>query len=509
LAEGATKAYRRSVDIRTKLVFALVSVALLSMLALGFVLFMTADEALREGRLAQLDGLAESRKDAVQQIVSGWRDRVRLIASRTQLRESLRTHEHTPDAEVAARISRILEDVREAVDVVEAVVVYDTDGRAVASTGALGDGLAAPTEPWTAPPSGEVNLVRLDLVAPGRPRVALATGLTLDGEPVGSMWVALDARPLLELTSDRTSLGVSGETVLVLPGPGGALLALRSSGLEPAAPESDPLVRFAAEGVDGTRWQSVTDAAGVPVWVATRNVPELGWTLVVKVDAAEARAPVFAFRDRLVRIALSLAAFAILVGTVLGLWFARPIHDLAEVARRVGAGELHARAEVQSEDEVGLLARTFNEMAAELEQRVAQLREFERFFAVSLDMMCIAGTDGYFKRVNPAFTRILGWSEEDLLSKPFLDFIHPDDVATTRRELTRLERGIPTISFENRYQIPDGTYRILAWTSYPDPQTNLLYAIARDVTDDRREREERDELSRRLARAEAKLRAGP
>jgi len=179
------------------------------------------------------------------------------------------------------------------------------------------------------------------------------------------------------------------------------------------------------------------------------------------------------------------------------------------VARRVGSGELHARAEIHSEDEVGLLARTFNEMTAELEQRVAQLREFERFFAVSLDMMCIAGTDGYFKRVNPAFTRILGWSEEELLSRPFLDFIHPDDVATTQRELNRLERGIPTISFENRYEISDGSYRILAWTSYPDPETHLLYAIARDVTDDRREREERDELSRRLARAEAKLRAGP
>jgi len=489
-------------------VFALVAVALGSMLALGFVLFMTADEALREGRLAQLDGLAESRKDAVQQIVSGWRDRVRLIASRTQLRESLRVHARASDAEVSARIHRILEDVLEAVDVVEAVVVYDTDGRVVAFTGAL-DGPSAPAEPWTAPSSGEVALVRLDLAAPDRPRVALATRLVLEGEPVGSMWVVLDAHPLLELTTDRTSLGVSGETVLVLPGPGGTLHALRSSGLEPATPESDPMVRLAAEGADGTRWRSVTDASGAPVWVATRNIPELGWTLVVKVDAAEARAPVFAFRDRLVRIALSLAAFAILVGTVLGLWFARPIHDLAEGARRVGSGELHARAEIHSEDEVGLLARTFNEMTAELEQRVAQLREFERFFAVSLDMMCIAGTDGYFKRVNPAFTRILGWSEEELLSRPFLDFIHPDDVATTQRELNRLERGIPTISFENRYEISDGSYRILAWTSYPDPETHLLYAIARDVTDDRREREERDELSRRLARAEAKLRAGP
>jgi len=489
-------------------VFALVAVALVSMGALGTVLSITADEALRDGRLEQLDGLAESRKDAVQQMVTGWRDRVRLIASRTQLRESLQTRAHSPQADVSGRIQHILEDVRQAVDVVESVVVYGTDGRVIAATGEPGS--ASPAEaPRALPPVGEVALVALDLADPGRPRVALASRLSLTGEPVGSMSVVLDAHSLVELTTDRTSLGVSGETVLVLPGPDGTLQALGSAGLAPVTPGSDPLVRLAAEGIDGTRSEGVTDASGAPVWVATRSIPELGWTLLVKVDEAEARAPVMAFRDRLQNLALSLAAFAILIGTVLGLRFARPIHDLAEVARRVGEGELHARAEIQAEDEVGQLTRTFNEMTAELERRVTQLREFERFFAVSLDMMCIAGTDGYFKRVNPAFTRILGWNEEELVAKPFFDFIHPDDVATTERELTKLGRGIPTISFENRYRVADGSYRILAWTSYPDPETSLLYAIARDVTDERRGREERDELSRRLARAEAKLRAGP
>jgi PAS domain S-box-containing protein len=153
------------------------------------------------------------------------------------------------------------------------------------------------------------------------------------------------------------------------------------------------------------------------------------------------------------------------------------------VANRIRLGELDARAEVSREDEIGLLARTFNQMAEELEQRLSLLREFQKYFEVSLDMLCIADTDGYFKRVNPAFERTLGWSTEELLSRPFIEFVHPDDVEPTLREVEKLAHGIPTISFENRYRCADGSYRNLLWTSYPDPETGVLYAIARDVSE--------------------------
>jgi PAS domain S-box-containing protein len=106
-----------------------------------------------------------------------------------------------------------------------------------------------------------------------------------------------------------------------------------------------------------------------------------------------------------------------------------------------------------------------------------QLHQFRRFFDVTIDLMCIAGTDGYFKTTNPAFERELGWTEEELRKRPFFDFVHPDDVASTQREVAKLSEGIPTVSFENRYRCKDGSYKLLRWTSYPEG--DVLFAIAR------------------------------
>ena len=130
---------------------------------------------------------------------------------------------------------------------------------------------------------------------------------------------------------------------------------------------------------------------------------------------------------------------------------------------------------------MGLLARTFNQMAEELEQKVTLLHEFRKYFEVSLDMLCIAGTDGYFKRVNPAFERTLGWSEEEMLSRPIVSFVHPDDVEKTAREIEKLDQGIPTVSFTNCYRCADGAWKHLMWTAHPEPESGLIYATARAV----------------------------
>lgn len=131
----------------------------------------------------------------------------------------------------------------------------------------------------------------------------------------------------------------------------------------------------------------------------------------------------------------------------------------------------------RSEDQ---LVERNHQLERQITERQQAEAERDHIFDLSMDMMTIATVDGYFLRVNPAFEHILGYTPEELMARPFLDFIHPDDVERTRQEITNLTVGDYQPVFENRYRRKDGIYRWLSWTTRP--VGNYLYAVARDVT---------------------------
>jgi two-component system, sensor histidine kinase and response regulator len=112
--------------------------------------------------------------------------------------------------------------------------------------------------------------------------------------------------------------------------------------------------------------------------------------------------------------------------------------------------------------------------------------ELETFFTLSLDLLCVASLDGYFLRLNPAWTHVLGYEAAELRAAPFLDFVHPDDRAATLDFVSTLTAGSRVINFENRYRARDGSYRWLEWASTPSVDQGVIYAAARDVTDRKR-----------------------
>lgn len=108
-----------------------------------------------------------------------------------------------------------------------------------------------------------------------------------------------------------------------------------------------------------------------------------------------------------------------------------------------------------------------------------------RFFDASLDLMCVADFDGYFKHINKAWTLTLGWSEEELTSRPYVDFVHPEDTGATNTQTEHIAGGGDVIHFQNRYRCKDDSYRYLMWRATPDTEKGLIYAVARDVTDEK------------------------
>jgi PAS domain S-box-containing protein len=114
------------------------------------------------------------------------------------------------------------------------------------------------------------------------------------------------------------------------------------------------------------------------------------------------------------------------------------------------------------------------------------ITNFEFFVNESPDLVCIADSNAYYKVVNPAFTRVLGYSKEELLSRPFVDFVHPEDLEKTYAEVQFLTNNNPTIDFENRYITKKGNLVYLQWKANLNSSNNLIYAIARDITETRK-----------------------
>ena len=198
-------------DIRTKLVLALVLVALSSMALLGAFAYQTTAGMLQKISVRQLNALAESRKDDAQNVVRSWKDKVSLVRSRTQLPFNLRSYIQSGDIASLSGIREILNDALGSVEVFERITIYAPDGAAVASVGE-----SAVVTSFELPSDPEVEFAGSFPMADGGVHVALWSRLDLDGQIVGGVEVVLNASDLRSVVSDYTGLGDTGEVLMVM-----------------------------------------------------------------------------------------------------------------------------------------------------------------------------------------------------------------------------------------------------------------------------------------------------
>jgi PAS domain S-box-containing protein len=137
-------------------------------------------------------------------------------------------------------------------------------------------------------------------------------------------------------------------------------------------------------------------------------------------------------------------------------------------------------------------------LQSSLDKIVQTEQERDRFFDLSIDLLATGSFEGYFVRLNPAFERVLGFTSAELMAQPFLDFVHPDDVALTIAGARCLSKGEMKVGFENRYRCKDGSYRWLSWNVIPYIESNLWYAVARDITESKQTKTALEERNQEL-----------
>jgi serine/threonine-protein kinase len=165
--------------------------------------------------------------------------------------------------------------------------------------------------------------------------------------------------------------------------------------------------------------------------------------------------------------------------------------DLKEAFARLDACQAHPELvsitrsclAADPQDRPADAGQVAQKVTAHLESDVRRAeQDMVRFFDLCLDLFCIAGLNGFFYRINSNFTRILGYSTEEMLSRPFLDFVHHEDRDATLAEMAKLSMGLPVVRFRNRYRDIRGDYHCFEWTAKSDPTEGIIFAVARVIS---------------------------
>jgi two-component system sensor histidine kinase/response regulator len=170
----------------------------------------------------------------------------------------------------------------------------------------------------------------------------------------------------------------------------------------------------------------------------------------------------------------------------------------------LGVLEFFSREIRRPDDDLLEMLATIGSQIGQFADRKRAESELETLFRMSRDMLCIVGFDVYFKRLNPAWEETLGFTTEELMARPYVQFVHPEDRKSSIAEARKVAAGGQAVRFQNRYRCKDGSYRWLSWNAIALGEEGLFYCTVRDVTEPRRAA---DELRKARELADAANRA--
>ena len=340
---------------------------------LGIFAYQESARLLAEISHRQLEALAESKRNDIVKVQDGWRDKVRFISSQKEFADAVRRYMADPTPNNLVLVNDLIADAAAVLEAVDRISVSSLNGEEVTSFGRASLDL-----PLTTVPEGEVGYLGTQISENGRVRVAFATTFFRDTVPMGVMEVVFAIDDVSTVAGDYTGLGYGGEAYVVArtgPDVVTVLNSLRHLGetgpTTMAIADASLPVQQLMRGEEGLLERPFVDYRGESSWAATRLISKLDWGLVVKVDKDEDSERLEALRGALIDVGVALSAFAIIGGTLIGIYLARPIHELRLVVERVRSGDTSARAVAKGDDEIAYLASSLNDLIDNLESKSA------------------------------------------------------------------------------------------------------------------------------------------
>ncbi len=504
-------------QIKRKLTLAFLVLSLVSLAVAGGLAYAMARGALLGHVLLHLQSVAMIQKARIAEVLDRDGEGLALMTSRTQLRESMGRLVAGGLEEDRRNLQRVISDALYAVPRFRSIAVLDPRGVAVASTRPeeVGRDLSAAEAFRRGSTGPATNLFFLD--ASGGLANRLAAPLYDQNRLVGVLVIEAGAGKIEEIAAETAGLGNTGETMIVRREPDGAALFLAPLRFDPKAALTRRVEAGEAEHpVIQALMQKETligrgiDYRGQEVLAATAYLPGQDLGLTVKMDRSEALRPISAVRDVLLVFILVTAAVVLGVSLALARSISRPIVELTRTAGHVAAGDYSRRAEVETRDEMRVLAMAFNVMTERLVGDIAARRRAEedlRVRSAELKGIIENSTSAIFLKdlglryvlVNRMFAEICGREPQEIIGRT-ADEIFPPDIADEASEHDRevLDKGA-SLRHERSYPV-DGEIRHYIATKFPllDPEgrPSAICGIYTDITDIKRAGVLREEVER-------------
>jgi PAS domain S-box-containing protein len=438
-------------SIRWKFTGFAAALLLLSIVGLSAVIYQAARDGLRNQIHNCLNVVASDRQAMLLSYVSEQQQSVRLIASRTQLRELLARHAaHSIDDRALARdASRILTDAAAGDNHLLGLRIANPSGTVIAATDPQAVGEHLSNNPAFQTGLSAPYFSVPELVADKPSSIVSGPVMSYDRHVLGVVLMTIDVTPMQAFLSNPNGLGKTGEVLVGAPdGDWVRYLFPPRNSQEHAVPkQSLTALRHAMDGKEGFR--AADDYRGVEVLAVHRPVGFGGWGLVVKIDATEAYAPIRDFAHWLLTAAAVILIVGLLTAWRVGGRFTWPIIELARVARAVSEGDLKRRVPIRSTDEIGTLEASFNQMTTALaesvetlerrvQERTRELTEREcrmrEIIESAHDAFVSIDENSVVVEWNAAAEHTFGWSRSEAVGHPLTQLIIPPQFVSGHRE---------------------------------------------------------------------------